>query len=253
MRMELIMSDVGVAVYAAIGFILFLAHVVQGVIGFGSMMVALPLLSFFVPVKEMIPALLVVNLLQPAWFVCRERRRIDLARARFMLLFGFLGMPLGYAVFRLLPAEAMKLLIGFFLIAVCGLKLSGLETRWEVPKPLYALLNFLGGAAQGSMTQGGPFFVIYAAKTLPDKTEFRATLSLVWTVLNLLLVSAHAAAGGIHMDMAVLTLLAVPGVALGTYFGNILHDRIPEAPFRKLVFIILILSGLILLRPLFGI
>jgi len=44
---------------------------------------------------------------------------------------------------------------------------------------------------------------------------------------------------------------AIPCIIFGTALGIVLHDRIPQKPFRTLIFSLLLVSGLILIRPLF--
>ncbi len=246
------MDDFSLISLVAYALIMFVAHLVQGVTGFGAMLLALPLLTFFFPVKEIIPAQVVVNLMQPLWYAGSQRRHIQFGHFRSAITLGLMGLPLGYAIYKYVPANELKITIGAFVVLVAVWNLSGLAPRVRAPMPVYHLLNFLGGAAQGSMTLGGPFFVIYAARMLEDKSQFRAGLSLIWTVLNGILVATHIIAGNLTGAMLPLILLAVPGVILGTAAGSSLHDRIAQEPFRKLVFVLLIISGLVLLRGVFS-
>jgi len=231
---------------------LFLSHLVQAVTGFGAVVLALPILVYFFPLETLVPALVAVNLIQAGYFALRERRQIHRRHAVSLLSLSLLGLPLGYSIYRYLPETQLKIGLGFIAMAVASWNLAGLKMSRPLPPPFYHGLNFLGGIAQGALASGGPFLVIYAAKNLPDKSAFRATLSLAWTVLNLILCLSYTAAGSWKMDMVPVIAVALPVIALATWLGLRLHERIPHKPFRVGVFILLFLSGLFLLRPLLG-
>ena len=231
--------------------VLLLTHLIQGITGFGAVALALPVLVYFFPLKTLIPALVFVNLLQAAWFATTERKHIHPEHFRSIMLLSLAGLPVGYAVYRYLPTDQLKIALGVFVIVVAVWNLSGITLKRSVPLAYYHLLNFLGGIAQGSLASGGPFLVIYAARMLKDKSEFRATLMLVWTVLNILLCITYTASQSWTADMIPLIGLAIPCIIIGTVAGIYLHDRIPQKPFRTLVFSILLICGFVLLRTLF--
>ena len=244
------MIDQTLGVWAVYAAVLLVVHVVQGITGFGGIVLALPVLTLFFPIKTLIPALILVNAAQALYYAVAERRHIQAVHARAIILLSLLGLPVGYALFSYLPAEQLKLGLGVFVVFVAVWNLSGLELGTEPPRPLYHLLNFLGGLTQGALGSGGPFLVIYTAKMIQDKSQFRATLSLVWAVLDLLLFVFYFLNRSLTREMAPLVLVAMPVVILSTWLGLVLHDRIPQKPFRTMVFAILLISGLILLKPL---
>jgi len=238
--------------YAVFCLVLCLTHLVQGITGFGAVVLALPVLVYFFPLKTLIPALIVVNLLQALWFAVTEREHIHRRHALSIGLLSLAGLPLGWAVYQYLPADQLKLALGVFVVVVAVYNLAGIKSPVPVPQRLYHLLNFLGGVTQGALASGGPFLVIYAARMLEHKSAFRATLSVVWTLLNFTLCVTYALSGSFQTDQVPLLALALPCVAFGTVLGNALHRRMPMKPFRTLIFLVLLFSGLILLRPLLG-
>jgi len=237
----------GWIVFAAV---LLVVHVVQGITGFGGIVLALPVLTFFFPIKTLIPALILVNAAQALYYAVAERRHIQAGPAKSIIGLSLLGMPAGYALYSFLPAEQLKLCLGVFVVFVALWNLSGIKLGTEPPRLLYHLLNFMVGLTQGALGSGGPFLVIYTAKMIQDKSQFRATLSLVWAVLDLLLFVFYLLSRSLTREMAPLVLVAMPVVILATWLGFVLHDRIPQKPFRTMVFAILLISGLILLKPL---
>ncbi len=237
--------------YAILVTLVCLAHVIHGITGFGAMVLSLPLLSLVFPVKTILPVMVVVSFFQVSWFVITQWSYIHFKHAAYILVLAILGFPLGFAVFTYLPTEWLEVSLGIFVIAVAMWNLSGIETSRKMPQPVYYLLNFVGGIVQGALASGGPLLVIYAAKMIEDKSEFRATLSLIWVVLGAFLVASYTLSGAWKSEMVPLILLGLPAVVIGTAAGIYLHDRIPQKPFRIMVFVLLLISGAVLVRPLF--
>ena len=227
-------------------------YAVQGTTGFGAATLSLPILAFFFPPKVLIAVIIGVNLFQSGWLAFTERQHLDQRQALIMILFALIGLPLGYLVYRDLSTEKLKIVLGGFVVLVAISNLAGGRQPRPWPSFLYYPLLFLGGVTEGALANGGPFIVIYAERMIKDKSAFRATLSLLWSSLNVVMCGIYTATGTWTREMVPLMLIALPCIALGTWLGQILHHRLPEKPFRALVFAILLLAGLVLLRPLFG-
>ena len=240
-----------IELYVMLVTVIFLAHVIHGITGFGAMVLSLPLLSLVFDTKLILPVMVVVSFFQVAWFVITQWKKIQFRHAAYILVLASVGFPLGFAVFSYLPTEWLETSLGVFVIFVALWNLSGIETSGKLPEPAYYLLNFVGGIVQGALASGGPLLVIYAAKMIKDKSEFRATLALIWVVLGAFLMASYTVSGVWKSEMWPLIGWGLPAVVAGTAAGIYLHDRIPQRPFRIMVFALLLLSGAVLIRPLF--
>jgi uncharacterized membrane protein YfcA len=89
--------------------------------------------------------------------------------------------------------------------------------------------------------------VVYVSGRLQlDKAEFRATLSALWLLLNLVLFASHVIGHRFTSDSALLAAVLVPALILGLVIGDALHYRIPAERFRSLVFGMLVVAGVVL-------
>ena len=240
----------GVASWIVFCLTFVLANLVQGITGFGSVVLTISVLAFFLPVKQLVPVLVAISLVPMIWFALVGRRNIHWRHVRIILLLALAGLPLGYLVYRYLPAGALKIALGVFVVVVAVANLTGLRIRIRVPALFYYLLNLFGGIFQGALAAGGPLLIIYAARSLDDKAAFRATLSIVWIVLNSILCITYLATGVFNQSMLPAIGAGVACMLAGTVLGMLLHDRLPEKPFRILVFLLLLMSGAALLLPL---
>ena len=234
---------------ALLAVIVLTANTVEAMAGFGATVIAVTLGSQFMPIEQLVPMLVPVNLFLSAWIVARHRGHIDRRElGRYILPFAGLGLPVGFAVFALTPGRILEVLFGVFVVCFAlreialYLKSNG-KTPARLPTWQGALWLFGGGIAQGLYASGGPMVVYYASRAIADKSAFRATLSTLWLILGTVLAVAHYLTGkadlGTYKASAWLLLPLVGGIVL----GELLHDRIPQEKFRFVVMILLSIAG----------
>ena len=105
---------------------------------------------------------------------------------------------------------------------------------------------FAGGVVRGAFATGGPMAVYAATRAIPGKAAYRATLSVLWTALNLVLLATYASSAQIDQGSMSLSLALLPSCALGLVLGEVAHHRVPAALFRASVFVVLALAGCVL-------
>ncbi len=232
--------------------ILVVAHIVETVTGFGATIMALSLGAHLVEVEVLVVALVLVAWIQSVWIVARGFRHIrwDLLLTR-ILPFCALGFPLGVWCFRSLGGEALKLVLGAFVVVVSSMEIYRLfRGGGDVKKlPPAVGMGLLGGGGffHGLFASGGPMVVYYASREIQEKSSFRATLSVLWLSLNTVLIISYAFFGRLMGEPTKLALYFLPALAFGILVGEILHYRVNELAFRKLVQIALFLTGVSLL------
>lgn len=225
-----------------------LAFTVEAAVGFGSTLIALALGSLLVPIDALLPAFVPLNVVLSIAIVARAPRKVagSLLARRVLPAMAF-GFPIGLLAFAWLPAVAVQRAFAGLVFVLAALELGrvALGARGEraVSRPMAAALLVLGGALHGAFASGGPPVVYVCARTLPDKARFRATMSALWLVSNLLLVGAYAVAGRLEWSKSA---MLAPGLLAGLAAGSVLHGRIPERAFRTLVFALLLVVAVVL-------
>ena len=95
------------------------------------------------------------------------------------------GAAIGLALFHLPAKHVLALAFGVFVVGLATLQLArpgGEAARAPVAA---RLLLGLGGVAHGLFGTGGPMIVYVVRRRLADKRAFRATLAVLWFVLNI--------------------------------------------------------------------
>ncbi|MEN6312956.1 MAG: sulfite exporter TauE/SafE family protein [Clostridiaceae bacterium] len=249
------------------GLVVLITHFIEGITGFGCTVLALPFCSSLAGIKVAVPVLVIIAWLLALYIIIIDFRKIIWREYIKIIAFVILGLPIGMWLFGRLPEAILKKLLGAFMIIVairglyavfmskraegcCGEAMEGPGKRAGIARYKSVLLNFvlfLGGVIHGAFGSGGPFIVIYAAKALPDKSNFRATISMLWLTLNSIIIIRDLRGGVMSEPVLKIVLWTLPFLAIGMVLGNYAHKKIRGNSFVKLVYGVLLLSGVFML------
>ncbi len=205
------------------------AFAVEAALGFGSTVFAVTLGASFVPIGQLVPALIPVNLALSTFLAVRFRRQIAW---RFLLLELAPPVALGAAVGLSLPGMRLR---GVLAAVVIVLALVQLIRPHRLPRAARVIALVAGGVAHGLFGTGGPL-VVYAAGTRLARGELRATLAVLWLALNLALFASF------HFTLEPMSLLIAAALPIGLVIGMRLHHRLPA----KAVWLALLAAAILL-------
>lgn len=228
--------------------VILVAYLVQSVTGFGGALLSLPITILLVGFDNARVLATGLSLLTGLFVSLRYRRQINRPKLLEILIVMAVGMAVGLLLDRVLEAP--------FLITVYGivtvlLALIGFLPKQDPPRkpgrPILLAILFLAGIMQGLFVAGGAFLMVYAMHEFPDKTEFRATCSAVWGVLNWFMLINYSFSGKINTGNLKLVGLCVPVVLLTMFLAERLQSRINQKLFSKVTNLLLLATGVILL------
>jgi uncharacterized membrane protein YfcA len=237
------------------GLVVFLTHGLEAITGFGCAVLAMPFVTALLGVRRGIIIITILSWILAFYFAVSKRRQLNLRQFGIICGCMAMGLPLGMYFFRAFDPLILKKFLGIFIIIASTwqlfLRLGKKTGISEAPRgiralPYYGLL-VVGGIVHGMFSTGGPLVVIYASRTLPDKGQFRATLCLLWTVLNTVIIGAYLIEGSISLSIAANTSLLVPFVIFGIIAGEKIHRKINERIFSVVVFAMLLITGFFML------
>ncbi|HUK05462.1 MAG TPA: sulfite exporter TauE/SafE family protein [Burkholderiales bacterium] len=224
------------------------AYTAFGLTGFGSTVIALPLLAHFFALKFAVPLLMLLDLTAFLAFGSGVRRQARYREIGWLLPFILAGMAAGLTL--LIEADERVLLaaLGLFLIAYA---LYGLSRRGS-PPPLSrawgAPIGLAGGAFSALFGTGGVLFALYNAGRIADKRALRATNAAMVMLSSLLRVILFGATGLLtQAGLAATALALAPAMLAGAWIGTRLHASVPAAAVVKAVYALLVIAGLTLL------
>lgn len=235
-----------------LGAFIFLAYTVEAVTGFGGIVIALSLGALFLPIPELMPVLVPLNILQSGYLTWRYRQHIHLPTLFGLILpFMALGTGAGYLLRPALEGSALRILFGLLIVWFAGHQLwqmwRGAQNSGHSPF-VTKFLMLAAGITHGLFASGGPLLVFGLAGTKLDKTRLRTTLIAVWLSLNGMLTVIFLADGSLLLSLPRLVFY-LPVVLAGLIAGEWLHRRINEQHFRQLVYFLLVITGVLLALP----
>jgi uncharacterized membrane protein YfcA len=231
---------VGAVVVAAASF-------VQGLAGFGIGLVSLAFLPFLMSPTDAVVLMTLYATVFCAVIFVPLRRDFLPSGVDALVVGSVLGTPLGVWVLASVSATFLARLIGAVLIVIVALEWSGLSPR-RLPGRAWGLgagvLSGVVGAAVG--TPGPPAIVYMAAQSWSPRT-IKANLQAFLVVNQLVILVGYGWAGLLTAEVwRLAALLALPA-ALGLVAGMHLFDRVDAVKFRRVIFAILLGSGVALL------
>lgn len=237
----------------ALAVVVLLAFSIEAALGFGATLVAVALGSFFVGLDVLLPALVPLNVLLSGFLVARYWRAVE-TRFLFTRLLPLMavGLPLGQLAFQTIDASILKRIFGAFVAVVAAIELRRMrlhanEAPVPLRRPVEVAFLLLGGVVHGAFATGGPMAVYVTGRVVHDKGAYRATLSVLWLALNLVLVGSYGVSGALGPETLSLSVVLAPSLLLGLVVGELAHHRVPVATFRAGVFAMLLLAGGMLL------
>lgn len=222
------------------------ANVIQAITGFAGGPLAMPPSIALVGVNDAKAAITLILWISTMVVTLQNLKYIKWRKLGIMLFFMIIGMFGGLWLFDKLPTQILMIVYGIIVVLI-GVKKLFLPSKKELSAPWNYGALLLAGIMQGMFTSGGPFLVLYAADAIKDKKEFRATVSTVWAVLNVYLIYDMHDAGMYNSYAYGLAAASIIPVFVGIYIGNRVNTRINQSAFLKLVYVLLIVSGGLLL------
>jgi uncharacterized protein len=227
--------------------VIFAAHLVYGVAGFGTGLVAMAFLPFLMTTSDAVVLMTILTILF-ALVVFIPLRRECAPRAIVGLTVGsVLGTPAGVWILAVAPGEVVNRLIGAMLIVVVSLELAGRFPRRLNGRGWGLGTGIVSGLLGGAVGLPGPPVIVYGATQDWSPRTFKANLQAFFIVNQSVILLGYGVAGLVTAEVARLTgLFLLPALA-GTLAGMSLFDRIDPVRFRRIVFALLFVSGVVLL------
>lgn len=232
--------------------VLVAAYAVRGAAGFGSGLIALPLLAQAMPVKLVVPAITLLGLCASLGHGLNDRDAIAWKELLRLMPPTVLGVLAGLYLFAAAPERLLIRALGVFVLGYALLSWLGERVRIAAGPGRRAALLLPVGVSAGLVATlfggvAGPIYVIYLDSAALDKRAFRVTVATTLLVLAVMRVLGYWGTG--VLDGAALTAFAagLPLMLAGMFIGERIHGRFSAEGFRRFVRLLLAASGAALL------
>ncbi|MCJ8499657.1 sulfite exporter TauE/SafE family protein [Desulfatitalea alkaliphila] len=226
---------------------LVLASLLMGLTGFGFAIVAVSLISFVWPVRQIVPFLFVYNVVINLVLLAQLRNHVHPRRIAVQMA-GFVpGALLGLYALIQLPDTLLKLVIGITLMGFALWSLARTDgVRGELHWAWNGSAGVVSGLLGGAIYMAGPPIIVLNALTHMDRFAFKADLQAFFLLSNLYLAVAYGSMGLFSWSLFRLNIYLAPLMLAGVAAGSLICRRISNQRFQGLAHLLLMVMGIIL-------
>lgn len=227
--------------------ILCVAFFIRGIAGFGSGLIAIPLLALLLPLPLVVPAVGLLDYVASTTHGVQHRDAIAWRDIVPLLPFSFIGVVAALYLFRTVDALLLRKVLGGFVLAygLYSLLYAGPAHQgarwWAIPA------GGFGGLIGTLFGTGGPFYVIYLRLRALDPIAFRATVATIFFIDGAARIAGYLVSGFYTGQTLFAFAVALPITALALFAGGRLHTTIAPRTFQRGIGLLLVVSGLSLL------
>lgn len=220
----------------------------QGVSGFAFSLVALSIWAWAVEPQLAAPmsvfGALVGQLVALPWVW----RGFDLRKLLPLVVGGLIGVPLGALLLQWLDPILFRFGLGLFLLVYCPLMLL-LPADFSWPhggRAADGTAGFVGGVLGGLAGISGPVPTLWTTLRGWDKDTQRGVLQAFNITMHMATLTAYALSGAITGEILVMFAWIAPALAIPAVLGVLLFRRLATRTFRRMILLLLLVSGLTL-------
>jgi uncharacterized protein len=228
----------------------FFGGIVSGLAGFAmGLVVSGVWLHILTPVQT---AALIVGygLLVQSYSLWKLRHVLKWRAVAPFILGGAVGVPIGAALLTYMNPSYLRLGVGVLLVAYSSYSLARPHL-----KPMHAGfavetgVGFLNGILGGMTGLAGPIITMWCQLRGWRRDEQRAIFQPVILASFAMTAISLSVAGEITADLVRLYVYGLPLLVAGLVIGFKLYGHLDERAFRKVVLVLLMLSGVVLIAP----
>ena len=236
-----------IASYVLIGTLI--AGFIQGLSGFAFGLVAMTLWAWVLAPQLAGPLVVFGSLVGQLLALGTMRRSLHARRLWPFVLGGCIGTPIGVAMLHTIDPTAFKLAVGLILVVYCPILLfiRDMPRITMGGRLADGGIGVIGGFMGGLGGLNGPAPTLWCALRGWSRDEQRAVFQTFSLCMQALALTMYAASGLIDRQTLLLFAIEAPAMVLPTLLGIRLYARFSDVGFRRLILVLLSLSGVVLL------
>jgi len=209
------------------------AAAVQGTIGLGFNMVAVPVMSLINPVLAPVPQL-ILSLPQTAASVARERTGVDRSGVLWIVAGRLPGAAIGVWLLSIATDRLLDVMIGSLVLVAVLILASGIHVRRN--RTIEFSAGVFSGVSSYVSTIGGPAIALLYSRS--EGATIRSTLGLIFFVGMSVTVLARVVAGDITRTDWLLGFALIPAAAIGFSLSSWLKERATPGQLRLSILVV---------------
>jgi hypothetical protein len=224
------------------------AAFVTGLAGFAFGIVAAGVWLFALTPSQTSALIVAYGLVLQGYAVWKLRHAVRPHRLAPFIGGSAIGIPAGVTALRWISPVHFRIGVGVLVIifSLYNLVRPKLPEMKAASRSADATVGFFNGALGGATGLGGILPTIWSGLRGWPRDEQRAVFQPTAVATFLMTIAAFGGVGIITLDTARLFVIGLPGLMAGSWLGWMLYGKLDEGTFRKVVLVLLLVSGVTL-------
>ncbi len=225
----------------------FVGGIVSGLAGFAMGLVVSGVWLHILTPAQTAALIVGYGLLVQSYSIWKLRHALSLRTLAPFIGGGVLGVPLGAALLGYIRPDLVRSGVGVLLIAYSSYFLIRPHVHSvKASVPADITVGFVNGILGGMTGLAGPIITVWCQLRGFRRDEQRAIFQPVILAAFALTAISLTVNGTVTLDLFRIYLYGLPALGAGLWLGLRLYGHLNEQTFRKVILILLMLSGLVL-------
>jgi hypothetical protein len=220
--------------------LIFLAAIVRGFSGFGFSLLSITAISIFMPAREIVPSIFLLEVAASLNMIPSIWREIDWRGIGLLLLGYVIFLPVGVYALANVPAPPLQVALGIFVIVTSAMMLNGFRLEKTPGRAATVATGAASGLLNGAFGIGGPPVVLFYFSTPAAAAVGRASIIAFFLSTDTLGLAELARNGLVTAESFVQFLAWLPALLIGVFAGAKGFQHMDQTHFRRIVLMILI-------------
>ena len=223
--------------------------IAKGGFGGGLGVVAVPLMALVISPVQAAAILLPILCVMDLFAFRKYKGQWIRPELNVLIPASLIGIAVGTTMFGLLNAAAIRLIVG--VVAVAFTLHYWLDRHYaadselaDFPRRYGVLSGGIAGFTSFVAHAGGPPVSMYLLRRSLNRTEFVATTVFFFIVVNYVKLIPYGWLGQLDSSNLLTSLVLAPLAPIGVELGHLLHHRVSDRFFFRLMYVLLFVVGL---------
>ena len=227
--------------------IIIFSSLIKGLTGFGFALVSFPLLLIWYSPKEIIPILMICNLMASILIILqkKEHKLLDI-HSYLLIIFGGIFTIAGVLILSATDGKTLIHLSGIFFIAIAILSTKK-KKKITLPRYSYLLAGALIGFLTGAISVSGPPLALFLNRANISNRQFREIFAWFSVITATIAIFSYSQLGLLTKETLTTSLIFLPILLTGTIIGKKLNSKMSVSSFQSINIVLTLISSILLI------
>jgi hypothetical protein len=226
-----------------------LSSLIKGITGFGFALISLPILLIWFSPTEIIPVLMICNLIASLFIICQKKEHKLLDKSSMLLIIaGGLFTILGVLILKYIDTSWVIKFMGilFILSTFCTYFIPKRQ-KIKISNYVYIAVGAIIGVITGTISISGPPLALFLKIAKIDNKKFREIFAWFSIITAIIAIVGYWHINLITAQTLELSLQFSPILLTGTFAGKYINKKLSLNNFQLLNNILIFISCFLLL------